>query len=470
MIKAKKCMRRFKSSFILIIIAIIGLIGCAKPTEESYQADSCPLPPSDNRGDSVFFSMNIVPKGMISQLPDCFGQIAELDSPDLPGLLTCSRYIEVFENYYGDVSIIERTKDEYLNWCNGVEQTTGVSETDVINRRPGWLVLSTSTWDADEWYVNVAHVCRWLVKSEVNDFDENLFFSWLSGMLVDDSFGAYYGYCDQSGYHTEHLTWEGVPEEANSPWDYSGKMEYLMESDSDGKTIHLGQKHDKTVGRWEETIVFTCQIRKKMVVNPILGEIWGDDLISNPLLSYGIKYEMSPHKSLANYFYTIARAENKIASAFCYWKDYQHDNEAVMYTGKSVPYLILEEANEDKYHEEFVFHVIYKSLGREPTIAELDLWMRRLKHHNSEEVAGGDMLLLECFASDEFASRKLRPIQVINAIRSAANLDDYGSYTQQQWIQRLEEGLTAREAAMELIHTDGFLRYCEKCHVFLSWQ
>ena len=79
-------------------------------------------------------------------------------------------------------------------------------------------------------------------------------------------------------------------------------------------------------------------------------------------------------------------------------------------------------------------------------------------------------MLLECIGSEEFASCKLRPIQVINAIRSAANLEHFGGYSQEQWIQRLEEWLTVREATEEIVHMDEFASYCEGCHVRLSWQ
>ena len=462
--------RRIRNYFCIMLLAILWLSACAKPDQEPYSVDECPLPNSDNIGDTDFFSMDIMPKGMISLLPDSFKQLAEQDSNDFMGLLTCSRYIEIMGSNYGGVSAIERTKDEYLNWRDNGDQMADGSHADGERSRSGWLVLSTSTWDEDEWYINLAHVCRWLVKPELNEFDENLYFSWLSGKLVDDSFEAFYGYSDRDGYHSEHLTWEDVPKDADSPWEYRGELEQLVNNTSEGKTVHVGQKHGKAPERSEETIAFIGRIRKKMADSQVLEIIKKSDPASNSLLPYGVKYVMRPSKNIGNYFSAIARSKNKISTALNYWDNTFDNNVKFIYTGKSAQSTISDDALDDQYHEEFVFHVISESLGRGPTVAEADLWVERLKNHDDGEAAGGDELLLECFGSDEFASRGLRPIQVINAIRFAANLDDFGGYSQRQWIQRLEEGLTAREAAEEIAHTDGFAHYCEGCHVRLSWQ
>ena len=68
--------RRIRNYFCIMLLAILWLSACAKPDQEPYSVDECPLPNSDNIGDTDFFSMDIMPKGMISLLPDSFKQLA----------------------------------------------------------------------------------------------------------------------------------------------------------------------------------------------------------------------------------------------------------------------------------------------------------------------------------------------------------------------------------------------------------
>jgi hypothetical protein len=85
-------------------------------------------------------------------------------------------------------------------------------------------------------------------------------------------------------------------------------------------------------------------------------------------------------------------------------------------------------------------------------------------------VAGGDEFIVECIDSEEFSSRSLRSIQIVNAIRSAAKLENFGDSSQSQWVKRIDEGLKPVEAAKELVKSDDFVLYCNECDILPSWE
>ena len=454
-----------------LLLSVFLLCGCSN-NKETRAAWLATLPSSGIYGSGTDLATALIPDGMAAELPQKLQSLIESTSDAARNAHTYSRYVKVLGDYHGGMITVERSQEDYLRWIDG--ESTWSDGSDIYDNkyRPGWLLLSTTTWDADKWNINIAQTCQWLEKPDIADFEDKLDFSYASGYFIENSFESFYGYLAEDGYHIEPVTDNQVPATSNILWDYDGNWTSWTEEAAPDRTIHVEWTHMHTsdAGRSEETLFYTAKIRKKLSDNIPENDIWPGHSEYSPKLLYTVRYTIDPTDSVGNFFHTLFKSKNKLSTIRLYMKGEIADDAAYSYNGSSKGYIESDEDMKARNHEIFVFNTFNSILGRDPSADEVDKWMLKFEGIEGYAVAGGDELIVECIDSEEFSSRSLRSIQIVNAIRSAAKLENFGDSSQFQWVKRIDEGLKPVEAAKELVKSDDFVLYCNECDILPSWE
>ena len=170
-----------------LLLSVFLLCGCST-NKETRAAWLATLPSSGIYGSGTDLATALIPDGMAAELPQKLQSLIESASDAARNAHTYSRYVKVLGDYHGGMITVERSQEDYLRWIDG--ESTWSDGSDIYDNkyRPGWLLLSTTTWDADKWNINIAQTCQWLEKPDIADFEDRLDFSYASGYFIENSF------------------------------------------------------------------------------------------------------------------------------------------------------------------------------------------------------------------------------------------------------------------------------------------